>query len=469
MPCEARTEIDNTRHAEAMADTTSGVGRNVVRNPVVHRAQPCRPVQVIHAARGSVVENIPTVGVLHTLLVFEGCVNAIRVLTQMSCSVACGVGIITCEVVFACSICLLDGGELLCHEGCASLHAAAFLKICQLCCLCDGDKWINCAWCAGELWFDLWRRRTRMTEFGLRSHRTAFDVVHTFELLIAWVSELVGTGQVESLGADSPLRGAHGGRVQPDTLVSHPRARKQHRGDGQARCRQPTPEPCSHQKDDAKASSTLFCVHFLFGAYLFVQLHEFLDALLMKLLLLIVQWWTHLLWLCTFQLGNGFTGPGSVKRVRYIRNASFMQWIGYWGYEQAAHEVKCHVRIESVPEEGERAPRRWKRLHPMATDVLCMPATLGPENGLMGRLRHITWDTRDSLSPGVIVWIGEPAWQLIDASFQGHVQLTRHYTWTHCKKTTTATTTIIQSVEAPFQQARSFHPTLGSWIMLSPK
>ena len=34
---------------------------------------------------------------------------------------------------------------------------------------------------------------------------------------------------------------------------------------------------------------------------------------------------------------------------------------------------------------------------------------------------------------------------------------------------TTTTTTIIQSGEAPFQQARSLHPTLGSWSMLSPK
>ena len=33
----------------------------------------------------------------------------------------------------------------------------------------------------------------------------------------------------------------------------------------------------------------------------------------------------------------------------------------------------------------------------------------------------------------------------------------------------TSTTTIIQSGEAPWKQARSLHSTLGSWSMLSPK
>ena len=40
------------------------------------------------------------------------------------------------------------------------------------------------AWCAGKLRFVLRRPRIRNTEFDRRSHWTAFEVVHTFELLI---------------------------------------------------------------------------------------------------------------------------------------------------------------------------------------------------------------------------------------------------------------------------------------------
>ena len=57
----------------------------------------------------------------------------------------------------------------------------------------------------------------RKTEFDLRSHWTAFEVVHTFELL-------VGAGQVRSSRADRPLRGAFGGRVQPNTVTPQSRS-----------------------------------------------------------------------------------------------------------------------------------------------------------------------------------------------------------------------------------------------------
>ena len=114
-----RDEIENSRHAEAKADTTSGVWRNGgwppqatcppsrggfshVRMPRItvetagalvveniqlvfyctcamwissRQCQPCRQPGRVRR-RGSVFENIPTVVVLHTLLIFEGCVNA---------------------------------------------------------------------------------------------------------------------------------------------------------------------------------------------------------------------------------------------------------------------------------------------------------------------------------------------------------------------------------------------------------
>ena len=41
---------------------------------------------------------------------------------------------------------------------------------------------------------------------------------------------MVGTGQVGSSRADWPLRGAYGGRVQRDTVVSHSQSRKQFKG-----------------------------------------------------------------------------------------------------------------------------------------------------------------------------------------------------------------------------------------------
>ena len=42
------------------------------------------PVEAMHAARESVVENIPSVGVLHTLSTYEGCVNAILRWTRLA-------------------------------------------------------------------------------------------------------------------------------------------------------------------------------------------------------------------------------------------------------------------------------------------------------------------------------------------------------------------------------------------------
>ena len=54
------------------------------------------PVQAMYAARGSVVGNIPSIGVQHTLLIYEGHVNAImrgaHQVIHVSCSVACGEG-----------------------------------------------------------------------------------------------------------------------------------------------------------------------------------------------------------------------------------------------------------------------------------------------------------------------------------------------------------------------------------------
>ena len=57
------------------------------------------PVQAMYAVRGSVVENIPTVVVLHTLLSLRAALTPSCVGLGWSCPVASGEGIITCTVV----------------------------------------------------------------------------------------------------------------------------------------------------------------------------------------------------------------------------------------------------------------------------------------------------------------------------------------------------------------------------------